>query len=288
MSRRHSNLRFHAFNKKPEDVPAPQFPSGVLGNLTVANGETVYISDNADKDWNNVTVDLGGTLIFLNSGWSRVGVNGNLVIEGTVRVLNSASGFFGYFSSNLINDDGSNGGVIDYTTVTTYGGSGGTGGTSGPTNGGDGTLPYFTVEGQAGANGDGAGGGTGGTGGGSVRSGGGIYFKIRGNFSGGGDIITSGEDGTAGGAGANGFLGDEFTSGGGGGAGGGGGGGAGAPIVIYLKGADTFTGAYSWSGGAGGTSASGGTGDGTFYGNGGNSAVGGAGSSGPDRVNLTW
>ncbi|MBU0486419.1 MAG: T9SS type A sorting domain-containing protein [Bacteroidetes bacterium] len=122
---------------------------GLDGNLHIQNGETVDIAVGSIKDYNNLTIDSGGTLRVTGNAidFTMIGVKGNLILNGTIEAKNStASG-----NTSVTAPDGT---VLSSTIVQQPGGNGGNGGEIS-------TLPGGA--GGAESNGDGGGGGSGST-----------------------------------------------------------------------------------------------------------------------------
>lgn len=100
------------------------FPSGSQGDLTVLNGQTVVINAGDIRDYNNVTINAGGTLEINGSSSGAItvlGVAGNLTINGTIRGNNRAAGG----TYNLVTPNGES---ISYSATQRSGGRGGYGG----------------------------------------------------------------------------------------------------------------------------------------------------------------
>jgi hypothetical protein len=63
------------------------WPSGAQGNLTIINGQTFVVSAGQLLDYNNVTINAGGTLLINGTSSQAVtvlGVAGNLVVNGQI------------------------------------------------------------------------------------------------------------------------------------------------------------------------------------------------------------
>jgi hypothetical protein len=222
-----------------------RWPVGKDLDLVITNGQIITLNAGEVKDYNNLTINQGGTLLITggsSSSITQIGVKGNLVINGIIR---ANDGIFGTVSSN---STAPNLESVTYSITQSSAGAGsaGTGGAQGA-GGGAGNL--------------GIGGGGGGGGAGSFWGGAGGINGGAGNP--GNANIYAGGTGNA-----------TFTNGQGGGAhrttgfpgGGSGGGGAGAQCSGCRAGSGGAGGGYKGKHGLGlymsikGTSSSAGTG----------------------------
>lgn len=60
------------------------WPFGTLGDLTINNGQTVTLAAGSTYDYNNITINNGGTLNISGVGTVVLGASGNVVINGTI------------------------------------------------------------------------------------------------------------------------------------------------------------------------------------------------------------
>lgn len=248
------------------------WPSGTLGGVVVANGQTLVLNNNTIYDYESLEVQAGGTVLLQGTDGKPVilGVKNNLIINGTITGTVLHDG--GTFQNTTPEGD-----VFSVTIVQRDGGDGGWLQSAG------GGRPNAT---------GGRGYGSGGNGGGNFGSRGGVN---NGNGSGnnpgiGGVTLGNGQTGFAWNAGGRG--GDGGGSGGGWGngsggfqSGGGGGGGMkgrhGMSLYIETPNPVTGTGSINLSGQNGFNGGNGGTGTTAegLYG-GGHGGGGGAGGSG--------
>lgn len=240
----------------------PEFPTGIGGNLTVLNGQTVVLDSSKIQDYANVTVEAGGVLEFSgDSPYAILGVRDVLTVDGIIRaqrgehdggVFNFQTPRYETLSLNIVQKDGGNGGGGGTSSSSSgtfpgrpggssaFGNGGGGGGGSGQRN--FGTAGDDAIETK---------GGNGGRGGpwfDGVTFAGGVGGNIYGNGGGGGTTGGNGEHG-------------------GGGGGGGAKGSHGQGFALYA-GTIVGTGTISASGGNGG--------------NGGPGSISGNGGGGPD------
>ena len=207
----------------------PSWPTGTDGDLVIASGSTVTLSPGTLKNYRNLTVQSGGVLEISDGGsWTMIGVSGNLIVDGTIRSINSThtGGTFNATAPNKLGvlsgeslsfscsqNSGGNGGNSrqrGYGGGGTSSGNGGggagddgggggasltRGGDGGPTSGGAGSFGFGDPGDNAGSRGGGGGGFRG-------RHGGAIYLKVKGNISGSGSVNVNGSNGTAGGSGS--------------------------------------------------------------------------------------
>lgn len=249
------------------------FPFGALGNVVVTTGNTLILTAGDTYDYNNLTVDSGGTIEITGSSPNPtiIGVKGTFTMNGTASFnnLDNGGGTFSstapdgtnmtYSVSPSVGGGGGAGGGVT-TSPVVLGGSGGSGSGIGGGGGGGGSAVWGSSSLAAAGGGAGGGNGGGGASGGSIGGG-------SGGIGGAGGISGAGDDGTN-----SGYGGDGSSGGGGGGdsydgffkegiAGGGGGGGgrgkSGMAVLIIVNsfnGNGTFnlSGSNGFSGGNGG------------------------------------
>jgi hypothetical protein len=222
---------------------ANQWPIGIQGDLVINNGETVNIPAGSIRDYNNVTINAGGTLAITGNSMAitQIGVRFNLVVNGIIR----NEGYYGLDSSySVVTPSGE---TIAYSITQSASGRGGNGNAPGAAAGGDGVGGYGGGGGGAGGPGRGGYGGTGGSNNspGYNSPAGGSRYGL-GNYTLGngldGQAVFGGHGGGSGGGGSN-----------YGGAGGGGGykGTHGRGLYLYVTGTISGTGQISCAGGNG-------------------------------------
>jgi hypothetical protein len=230
-----------------EGDASPPFPTGVLGDLTILNGQNISLASSAFYDYANIDIQTGGTLTITDTGntWDPLeiyaagtfNVDGQIVFRDTERSTTNKTGNF---------EEGS---AYNVTTTQVLGGSGGAGGTSSASggSGGSGTNGYGGGAGGGGAyvNNEGSvasrNGGAGGSNNGGGASGGGLGGS--GGTGASGNITNA--NGSTGGSGS---TGGGTAIGGNGGSGGGSGAGGGAAVSAF----GSFNFAYVAAGGGGG------------------------------------
>lgn len=277
------------------DSSAP-FPAGSDGDLTILNGQNVNLNAGDIKDYNNIDIQLGGTLTLLdpsNTGaLVEVYCSGTFVIDGEITgrdTLNNGAAYSGNialgtaynFTQSQSTGGGGGTGQRPHPTLADAGGAGGAG-TNGFGGGGGGGGTFAGVGAGAGGSNGGAGGngtngyghtaGTGGAGNSTLGNGSTGGTGIPGQSSGCLGQNSPGDGGNGGGSGGGGgSVGDDsfcFWYAGCGGGGGGQKGSHGANLFLYSvntingSGSINLSGRSGYLGGAGGGGAQGGGGGG--------------------------
>lgn len=282
-------MKIHPFGFLNKKIAV--WPFGTLGDLVVLNGQTVTLTPGQIYDYNNVTINPGGTLALSEGNIPVIlGCKNSFINNGTVigRLNSSTAG------GTLIDP---NGFVFGYTIVQAIGGYGGRGlslhspgpipgGTNGGGSGGNGggsnapSNPGIGGQnGSNGSNGTGVGAGIGGIGNSTTTAGAGVNSPYP--------SLTPRPDGGSGqGKNLASFIAGLGSGGGGaenfGTAGGGGGGGRGCHgqgLYIYCNNI-SGVGSFQFQGSAGGNGGNGGRGYSFVEGGSGGSGGGGAGGSG--------
>jgi len=267
------------------------WPFGSDGPLVIGPGQTVTLPQGSVADFSSLTIQNGGTLqVAPGSGWTYIGVSGDLVNDGTIVARDPGVG--GTYASTAPDNTGAlsgKGEALTYTIAQSAGGAGGGGGQStwpgscGGGGGGCGNGP--SGGGQADGNGGGGGGGSGCWNGPVGYNGSGGATAVLSSGGNGGE--TNGSCLYPGGAGAtaqmpNGSNGNDAAQNPGSGGGGGFRGYHGQGLYIKVWGSLSGFGVIDASGGPGGTGGSGAAGG--AWGNqtygGGGGGGGGAGGSG--------
>lgn len=264
-------------------IPTYQLPitliqshsDGSDGDLIIANGEVVEIAPNSTKQYNNLTIELGGTLrIIEGQGICYIGVKNTFILDGIIDARSNIASNFAFTRNTPIN--------VKFTCQIQQanGGSGGMGGSSW-----GGSSGYRGGFGRAQQSGNGGGGG-----GGAIDGAFGVDAPIQASFLQGGN---GGYGHRLGNGGIGGVVSDITTtrngknglSGGPDQAGSGGGGGArgyhGHHVIVYAdkvlgNGSINCSGGLGGNGGVGGNIPTGGRGGGA---GGGGAGAGGSGGN---------
>lgn len=262
---------------------------GSDGDLVIQSGETYPLAAGSVMKWNSLTIEAGGTLQITGSGITELGVRNDLVIDGTITMLENwsagASSKVSEFTGetltfNMVQSSGGSGG--NGSGATWPGGSGGSG-TDGHGGGGGGGGAAGGNGNPGGDGGFGGANGSSGTGnrtglggvGGATGSNGGVSDTNRWGVSIGG--MNGGLGGGSGGGGGGGSAAGNAQGGGGGGGGGGHRGRHGGRLHIYCEGSITGAGNINLNGQAGFNGA---IGSGGNTNNGGTGGAGGSGGGG--------
>jgi hypothetical protein len=116
-----------------------KFPYGPLGDLTITSGQTVNITNGSIVDYNNLTIQAGGTLNIVGAASGNItviGVKNNLVINGTIK---ANDGTFGTSTFSLVTPNNES---VSYTSTQRSAGAGAPGTYPAGNGGGAGTLGY--------------------------------------------------------------------------------------------------------------------------------------------------